>query len=309
MPIRFERRVERALRRRQERGVVISKPVCSEYRPTVRKLPRLGRIGFHAAVPVAEVAIAQGDRVFLIGSQHGGFDDLPDSAKPGMLVLRTGQRAQVEGGQVSCMRGLHGKRLANGQRQFGTDQAIVEEAMFEALANTVDGLGIAAKQPRHDQHRTAKQARVRFQGAQRQLALVCTQGNHMRIAGLARQAFQRITERGVQGPARAQQLGLGIQRTDKDKVEFADLGNVHGQIVREGIGEDAGGCPIQRDHRRDPGLLAFDGNQGEKIHGGTRSMAKGKDHASVPFALLCSGRRESRGPSLAREPDARAPSD
>lgn len=84
-----------------------------------------------------------------------------------------------------------------------------------------------------------------------------------------RQSLERFGKRGMQRPARAQQLGLIVERTDENKIEFADLGNMRGQIQGQRIGKDAGGFPIERNLRRYTRRLAFDGNKGKKIQGGT----------------------------------------
>ena len=155
----------------------------------------IGDITFNDPGPIAQAAIGKADHVLLIGSEQRCFDDLPDATKIGMFVLRAGQRAQVERGQVTRMCGLDPECLANGESQFGTNQTIVEQPAFEPLTHLVDRFGIAGQQPRDNQHRAAEQACIRFQVGQRQLSVMCAERDDIASFSAARQAFECFGKR------------------------------------------------------------------------------------------------------------------
>lgn len=58
-----------------------------------------------------------------------------------MFVLGACHRAQVERGQMTRVSGLDAKRLANREREFGTDQSLLEQFAFKSLSNLVDRFG------------------------------------------------------------------------------------------------------------------------------------------------------------------------
>ncbi len=85
-----------------------------------------------------------------------------------MFVLGACHRAQVERGQMPRVSGLDSECLADREREFCADQSLFEQFAFKPLANLVDRLRRPREQPRHDQHRAAEQADVRFETRQRQ---------------------------------------------------------------------------------------------------------------------------------------------
>ena len=82
-----------------------------------------------------------------------------------------------------------------------------------------------------------------------------------------RQAIQSVRERRVQRPLRAQQLRLIVKRSDEDELKFANIGDMHGQIVRKRIGKNARCGAIQRRDGGRAGHFALDRDQGEKVRG------------------------------------------
>ena len=83
----------------------------------------------------------------------------------------------------------------------------------------------------------------------------------MRGVSAPRQSIQRIRQRRVQWPLRAQQLRLIVECPDEDEIELANFRDLHGQVVRERIGQQAGRRPIQRGDRWRTGHFALDGDQ------------------------------------------------
>ena len=82
-----------------------------------------------------------------------------------------------------------------------------------------------------------------------------------------RQAIQCVCECRMQRPLRAQQLRLIVERADEDEVELTDFRDMHGQIVRKCIGQNAGRGAIKRRYGRRTGDFALDGDEGEKVRG------------------------------------------
>lgn len=229
-----------------------------------------------AATPGKRFIGVERDRFLAFGREQRDFDDLPERAEPGVLVLTAGHCAEIEGGEVTRVRHFDAECLADRQRQRGVGEAVFEQFELELAADVGDRGRWSGQQPRQYQQRTAVKACFRRECWRRRATLVCAEGDDAaRVVG-GRQAIERIGERGVQRPAWTQQLGLVVERTDGDEVELRGATGVAGEIGGEHPDQSFGIVATEQRMRGCARARAFDGKQGGDMRERVRGSGKGR---------------------------------
>jgi hypothetical protein len=243
-------------------------------------------VGFDViAAPVQASAIGQIHRLLAFGRQQRSLDELPERAESGVLVLRTGQRTQVERGQMPHVPDRHVEQLAQRQRELRTGHAAVEQLALQQRTGGRDALGLAAQQPRHHQHRAAVQTLVRIERRIGEMPLVRTDRQDARGALARAEAGVESGQRRMQRPARTQQLSLVVDRADANQIQLGDVGKQTQQIGGERVAVAFGAGKIERGARRRAGELAFDRQCGGAVERFGVRHRRGRQRPATPGSV------------------------